>query len=326
MASLAKIFSFQDERGILRTSVALTVVIASLGIGFGLFSGSSSIVFDGVYALLDGAMSLLSLFVVGLITAHTVSRTLSRKMQERFTMGFWHLEPMILGLNGITQISAGFYAFITAVGSLLSGGRSLEFGWAVAYAFITTIVCAGMAWFEHRANKQLNSEFVRLDVKGWIVSASISAALLIAFSVGYAVQDTQWEWMSPYIDPAILAAICLLIIPLPVSTVKKALEDIFLVTPIDLKLHVDTVAQTFVKRYGFTTHRAYVARVGRAKQIELYFVAPANCEIRSVSAWDAIRNEVSDAIGDDGPNRWLTVVFTADLEWAEGTSAPELAG
>lgn len=321
MAFPASIFSLRDEQAALRTSVSMTVVIAALGIGFGLFSGSFSIAFDGMYSLLDAAMSLLSLFVVGLITAHTVSRSLSRRLQERFTMGFWHLEPMMLGLNGITQITAAVYAFITAVGSILSGGRTLEFGWAVVYALVTCIACSGMAWFEHRANQRMQSDFIRLDIKGWVMSAGISAALLIAFSLGYAVQGTQWVWLSPYIDPAVLAVICLLIIPLPIATVKQALADVFLVTPSDLKLHIDTVAQAFVNKYKFMTHRAYVARVGRAKQIELYFIVPAESENRSVADWDAIRDEVSDAIGEDGPHRWLTVVFTADIEWAEGTPA-----
>lgn len=312
-----RIFELTDERGVLRTSIAVTLVISSLGIGFGLFSGSFSIVFDGVYSLIDASMSLLSLVAVNLIMSYATTKGLSRKLRERFSMGFWHLEPMVLGLNGTLLISAAVYAFVTAIGSLLEGGRDLEFGWAIVYAVITVIACASIAIVEARANRRINSEFVRLDIKGWIMSTGITGALLIAFLIGFAVQGTQWQWISPYIDPAVLAIVCLLIIPLPVSTVRQALADIFLVTPVDLKQHVDTVAQAFVEKHDFISYRAYVARVGRSREIELYFIAPADGPARTIAEWDALRDEIGDLVGDESPDRWLTVVFTGDPEWAE---------
>lgn len=224
-------FDITSEQGLLRTSIAVTLFIATIGIAFGLASGSFSIVFDGVYSLVDASMSGLSLVVVKLITSHTTSVQMSRKLRERFTMGFWHLEPMVLALNGILLSGVAIYALINAVSSLLEGGRHLEFGIAMVYAVLTVITCVTIAVVEARANRKLKSDFVRMDVKGWVMSASITAALLIAFCFGYAVQGTSLEWVSPYIDPAVLALVCLVIIPLPLSVVRQALSEIFLVTP-----------------------------------------------------------------------------------------------
>ena len=41
-------FDITSEQGLLRTSIAVTLFIAIIGIAFGLASGSFSIVFDGV--------------------------------------------------------------------------------------------------------------------------------------------------------------------------------------------------------------------------------------------------------------------------------------
>lgn len=317
MIRQSRFFDLSDERGILRISVLVTFVISSLGIGFGLISGSFSIVFDGVYSLVDAGMSLLSLVVANLIAFHAVSGNLARKLRERFSMGFWHLEPMVLALNGMLLMGVAIYALVNAVSSLLEGGRNLQFGWAIVYAAITVTVCVCIAIVETRANRGVGSAFVRLDVKGWIMSAGITAALLVAFSLGYAIQGTGWQWLSPYIDPAVLALVCVLIIPLPVSTVRRALADIFLVTPADLKGHVDAVSQAFVERHGLSSYRAYVARMGRSKEIELYFIVPADAPARTIAEWDKLRDEIGAAIGDEGPDRWFTVVFTGDPEWAE---------
>lgn len=310
-------FDITSEQGLLRTSIAVTLFIATIGIAFGLASGSFSIIFDGVYSLVDASMSGLSLVVVKLITSHATSLQLSRKLRERFTMGFWHLEPMVLALNGILLSGVALYALINAVSSVLEGGRHLEFGIAMVYAVLTVIACATIAVVEARANRKLNSDFVRMDVKGWVMSASITAALLIAFCFGFAVQGTQWEWVSPYIDPAVLALVCLVIIPLPLSVVRQAMSEIFLVTPNDLKQHVDNVAQQFVLKHGLQSYKAYVAKVGRSREIELYFIVPADMPARSIAHWDALRDEIGDAVGGEGPDRWITVVFTGDPAWAQ---------
>lgn len=317
MTDKNRFFDLNDERGILRSSIAVTLVISSLGICFGLISGSYSITFDGVYSLVDASMSLLSLIVVNLITLHTRSTGLSRKLRERFSMGFWHLEPMVLGLNGSLLIGVAVYALVGAISSLLEGGRDLAFGWAIVYAFVTLTACVSIAVVEARANRKVRSDFVALDIKGWIMTSGITAALLCAFILGYAIQGTRWQWISPYIDPAVLALVCLLIIPLPVSTIRQALADIFLVTPVDLKLHIDSVARAFVEKHGLESYRAYVARMGRSREIELYFIVPPDAPARTIGEWDALRDEIGDAVGGEGPDRWLTVVFTGDREWAE---------
>lgn len=317
MISMARFFNLDDEGGVLRLAISATLFIALFGIVFGLLSGSFAIMFDGVYSLIDASMGLLSLLVVNLITSDATRAGLSRRLRERFTVGFWHLEPMVLGLNGLLLTGIAVYALINAIASLLEGGRELEFGFAIIYTVITVVVCAMMAVVASRANRQINSEFIRLDIRAWIMSGGITAALLIAFCIGYVVQDTSWQSISPFIDPAVLAVVCLVIIPLPIPTVKQALSDTLLVTPSDLKRHVDEVASAFVKKYDFDSFRAYIARVGRARQIELYFIVSSDTSTQSVAQWDAIRDEVGDAIGGEGPDRWLTIVFTGDPEWAE---------
>ncbi|MBD7991338.1 cation transporter [Ochrobactrum sp. Sa2BUA5] len=306
----------RSEQSILQISIAVTIFVAGFGVVFGLLSGSFSIVFDGVYMLADAAMSGLALVVARLIALSALAEPPRGKLRDRFTMGFWHLEPMVLGLNGIMLTGVAIYALINAIGSLMDGGRDLEFSYAIFYAVVALIACLGMAWLETRANRRLKSDFIALDAKAWIMSGGITAALLIAFSVGYVIQGTELDWLTPYIDPAVLALVCIVIIPMPLGTIKQALSDMLLVTPIDLKQHVDRVAKQVVDRNGFKSYRAYVAKVGRGKQIELYFIVPTDQPAKKLEEWDALRDEIGDALGGEGPDRWLTIAFTTDVEWA----------
>lgn len=305
-----------SEQAVLRLSIAMTFVVAAVGIGFGMASGSASIIFDGIYSLTDAVMTSVALLVSSLITQRLSERRQARLVQ-RFTMGFWHLEPMVLGLNGILLSGAAVYALVTAVGSLLTGGHPLQFGRAILYATVVLIVAIGMAIHNRHANRSIRSNFVALDVQGWTISAALTGALLAAFVLGWAIQGTALAPLSPYVDPAVLALVCVIVIPLPVPTIRRALADILLITPSDMLAEIDAVARDVVARHGFLDHRAYVARVGRGRQIELYFIVPQGQPPRPLEEWDAIRDQIGEAIGGDITNRWLTIAFTTDPEWAD---------
>ncbi|WP_175173554.1 cation diffusion facilitator family transporter [Achromobacter pestifer] len=304
------------EQSVLQASILVTIVVAGSGIVFGLLSGSFSIVFDGVYMLADAGMSGLALIVARLISLSTAPGGANGKLGDRFSMGFWHLEPMVLGLNSIMLTGVAIYALINAIGSLMRGGRDLDFSYAIFYAAFALVACIGMAVYEMRINRKLRSQFVALDAKAWVMSGGITAALLLAFCVGYAIEGSSLDWITPYIDPAVLALVCLIIIPLPIGTIRQALSDVLLITPQDLKEHVDQVANDFSSRYGFSSHRSYVAKVGRGRQIELYFIVPVDMPAKPLAEWDRIRDEISKAVGDDTPDRWLTIAFTTDIGWA----------
>src|SRR5258707_6833916 len=142
------------EQRILRLSIGVTVVVTLFGVVFGLLSGSLSIVFDGVSAAIDAAMSCLALFVSRLVSRENDNR--------RFQYGYWHIEPMVLAFNGGTLMLLCFYAFLNAVDSFLAGGRRLDFDWAIAYAVTVCVVCFGMCIYGFRAHRRIGSGFLAL--------------------------------------------------------------------------------------------------------------------------------------------------------------------
>ena len=182
------------EQRVLRFSIAATVLVAALGIVFGLLSGSYAIVFDGIYSLADGATSVVALLVVNLIASHTTGQSQDRRLAEKFTMGFWHLEPMVVGAAGMLMSAAAVYAFINAIGSFLAGGRQLHFGQATIYAVATVAISLAMAWYGRRANRRLRSELIAMDARGWLMSAAISWAVSSSRKVRRSTRFRSGPW------------------------------------------------------------------------------------------------------------------------------------
>ena len=291
------------EQKILKISIAATLLLAIAGIFFGWLSGSLAIVFDGTFNLVDTAMSVLALFV---------SHLLNSEGSRRFQYGYWHVEPMVLVFNGSLLILLCAYAFINAIGSLLSGGQQLNVDWAFMFTLLMAILSIGMYIYTRQKNRTLNSEFLRLDVQSWLISATISSALLMAFGIATLMAGTRYQRFTPYVDPFILATLTACLIFVPTAIVRDAMRDIFQIAPFELDEKVRGILDELTIRQGFTTYSSHVAKIGRAQFIEINILVPAGYHVSSIEALDAIRREIREAMRGDSPQLWLTITFTAD--------------
>jgi len=306
----------RQEQHVLKLSIGVTLCIAVFGIVMGIVTGAASVIFDGVYSAMDCLFTMAALGVARLIQIDTTAeQSRSPVFAGSFQSGFWHLEPMLLAVNGIALMIAVFYGVMEAVTIIWHGVHVPAFGNAVFFAITMVIVCYGFALYEMRVNRGIRSAFISIDIKSWIISGGISIALLIAFVFALLFENTAADWLIPYIDPAVLVIICLIMAPMPIRIVINAMQDIFLVTPHDIDAHVTRIVDAVVERYGFVGSQTYVAKVGRSIMIEVHLILPEHYKIGTVDWLDRIRGEIGDAIGGGGPDRWFTVCFTAKPEW-----------
>jgi predicted Co/Zn/Cd cation transporter (cation efflux family) len=291
------------EASLLRLSIIATFLIAALGLLLGLVSGSIAILFDGLFSVVDAGITWLMLLV---------ARLVAQESDAKFQYGYWHLEPLVVALKAAVLMTLVAFGFLGAVQSLRAGGHTPELGPAVGYSVLVVLICAGTWFWMWRHNRRIGSALVQLDMKAWAMSGVITAALLIAFLAAMAMRGTRFEPLLPYVDPAILAILSLAILPVPWKDANLAFRDIFGIVPRELDRHVQQVMDDFVARHGFRAYESYVTRTGRAKFIEISVLAPPGMPARTIEHYDSLRAEIGEAIGEGGPDRWLTIVFTAD--------------
>lgn len=304
MASIDRVMRLRSEleARLLRISVAATILITALGILFGLLARSPAILFDGFFSLIDVAITALTLKVAQLVASQG---------DRRFQYGFWHLEPLVMALRASVLMLLVAYAFVSAVNSLLKGGYEPDFGIALLYTVAVAAICFGMWWWMRGHAERIDSGLVRLDVKAWLMSALVTTALLVAFAAALLMQGTDAEWLIPYVDPLVLALLSLVLLPMPLREARESFAEIFMISPPELDTRVRQVMADFVARHGFLDFRSYVSKAGRAQFIEISVLVPSDLRV-PVGEIDALRAEIGTAIGGAGPDRWLTILFTAD--------------
>lgn len=305
MASTDRLLALRSEleASLLRLSVGATFLIAALGVMFGLLSGSLAIIFDGLFSVIDAVTTWLML---------VVARLVARESNQRFQYGYWHLEPLVVALKAAVMVTLVVFGFLGAIQSLQSGGYTPRLDAAILYSVIVVLICACTWFWMWRHNSRIGSALVAIDTKAWAVSGVITAALLLAFLLAFAMRGTRFEAYIPYVDPAVLAILSLLILPTPWADARAAFRDIFGIVPADLDTHVHAVMDAFIERHGFARYESYVTRTGRARFIEISVLAPPGMRAKTIEHFDSLRAEIGDAIGEAGPDRWLTIIFTTD--------------
>lgn len=291
------------EASLLKVSIGATLVVAAMGIVFGAISGSLAITFDGLFSLVDAGITWLMLVVARLVAAEG---------NQKFQYGYWHLEPLVVALKAAVLITLVAFGFLGAVQGLLSGGHTPQLDIAILYAVLTMLVCVTTWFWMWRSNKRIGSALVAIDMKTWAVSAVMTAALLLAFIAATAMKNTEFAHLIPLVDPAVLAILSLLTLPAPWSDAKTAFRDIFRIVPRELDAQVQEVMDAFIQRHGFSSYESYVTQTGRARFIEISVLSKRNMPAQTIEYFDDLRDEIGNSIGDGGPDRWLTIVFTTD--------------
>lgn len=296
----------REEQRVLLWSIAVTVVDAAIGITVGLLINSGAIVFDGVYSVVDAVMTAMAL---------GVSALLARGSTRHFQFGFWHLEPMLVLLNSVALSLSCGYAFLGALNDLFSTGRQVSFGPGALYALGAGLLALAAAVLVGREGRRLGSELIAVDARNWLVSGLLSVSLGIGFLMAGVMRGTRYDHLVPYLDPAVLAALSLAMLPLPLAASWRAAKDVFLVAPGDLDEEVRLLARDIQQRYGFQDFSSYVSKTGRARFVDLTFLAPPGFGPHPVGFFDAIRDEIAASLEAAPPSHWLNIEFTSDPRW-----------
>ena len=266
------------EQRILKFSIGVTLAVSAVGFIGGLLVGSQAILFDGVYSLVDVALTLVSLSVLRLV---------AREQSPRFQYGYWHLEPMVEALGGVILSLACVYALANAVIGLTTGGHEVKFGPALWWA----------------------------DVRGWLLGGLMSLAVVLAFVLALVLHGGEWHHWVPYLDSIVLALISLAVLPVPARGAWKAMREVLQVAPDDLDRRVQRVMQAFVAERGYAGFTSHVAKMGRMRFIEIHVLADPATPLGSVGEVDAMRDEIAVRLDARGSTFWLTIDFTADPAW-----------
>ncbi|AZF03586.1 MULTISPECIES: cation diffusion facilitator family transporter [unclassified Pseudomonas] len=294
------------EQVLLKQSTILMFVVAIVAVATGVASGSQSILFDGFFSLIATLIKVLMLITAKLI---------ARGSNLRFQFGFWHLEPMVLLIEGSFLLLISVYAFLSGIFGIINGGRVIELNLVIPFAAVLSVVSISYFLYIRHRNRTLKSSLIQFDNVSWLVDAMLSVGLLVSFLAALLLKQQGYAEWAVYVDPMILILLALCMLMPAFKILKPALRDVLGVAPDQLDEKVRKVMDETQIEHGFIEYVSYVQKHGRARFIEIHIVLPTEHQLRGVGQLDRIREEISAKLGKVDPARWLTISFTGDRKW-----------
>ena len=296
----------RPEQRLLKLSIVATIVVGVVGVASGVLMGSQAIMFDGMYSLVDVVMTSAAL---------AVSRLVAFEGSTRFQYGYWHLEPMVEAFGGAILALSCVYAAINAILGLLEGGHEMAYGFAMAWAGVLCVVGMGISVYMRRQATRLQSGLLALDARSWLVSGCLSLALIVGFGAAVMMEGGPLARWIPFVDPAVLLAIAVAMLPVPMRSTWRAVREVLQVAPGDLDREVKEAMDAVVAAHGFLDYTSHVAKFGRARFVEIHILVQPDHRFDSIADADRVRGEIAALLDAEQRRYWLTVDFTADRAW-----------
>lgn len=298
------------EQRAIKFSILGAAVFTVIGITYGLYTHSQSILFDGIYSSISLVMSGLTLWV---------SKLVVRPDDERFQYGYTHLEPLLNVIKAVIISVTCLYALTEGVSSLLDGGRVIDLSAAITYACISTFgsLLFGSVIYFYAA--KVNSKLAKIDAVDWLFDCLLSSGLLAGFMIAYMMRDTAMGEYIPYLDPIMVILLTAFFIPIPLKIFRENIREVLVLAPSkQLQQRLHGCIEQSLQSMGLDVCHLRMAKIGREFNLSVYVMVEEPLDTAAVPGLDDIRQRIADdlkKVNTDSCSMWLEVMFTADQRW-----------
>jgi cation diffusion facilitator family transporter len=294
------------DRRLLLVSVWASAAFAVVSCVWGVLTGSSMIVFDGLYSFASIGLSLLA------VAALRVSR---RGPDAAHPWGREEWEPVVVVVKALALGALSVYAVVGGITDLLAGGREVSTGWALAYAVVAT---AGGVVVTLVLRRGGTSGLVRAEAAEWQGDTLLSVGVLVGFGVAAGLVAAGRADLAAYVDPGMVVLVSLLFLRVPAGLVTRGMRELLAMSPPDetmrgLQAAVDAVEDRYRMRESFLR----ASQVGSRVDVEIDFVVDDSSAVRTVADCDEVRSDLHDRLAELGHERSVVVAFTTDRRWAQ---------
>ncbi|HJV13898.1 MAG TPA: cation diffusion facilitator family transporter [Propionibacteriaceae bacterium] len=299
--------SARDQR-LLMFSIWASAGFAVLASVWGILSGSSMIVFDGLYSFVSIGLSVLAVLAL---------RFSRRGADERFPWGREAAEPLVVVIKAASLGALCAYAAIGGILDIVNGGRPVAVGSAVVYALVATLGGLVVGLVLRRATRGEGSGLVRAEAAEWLGDTLLSFGVLIGFLVAYVLVVAGRADLAAYVDPGMVTLVSLAFLWVPIKLIVSSLREIMSMAPeADVLDQLRARVAAAEEKYAFSESFLRASKVGDRMDIEIDFVVGAESPVRTITDGDAVRQDLHDQLEALGYQRSVVVTFTADRRWA----------
>ena len=208
---------FVAERRALKFSAISASLFAFTGLALGLTSGSITILFDSGYSLLSLVLASLSLYAL---------KQARKPADDHYPFGRLTVEPLAVLLKGVVIAMVCIVSLVSALWSLLDGGRLVTLDLALMFGVVNVTGCLLTWWWLARYARVARSSLLAAELRQWQMDTWLSAAVMLGFGLTWVLTQSPWASYARFADPVMVLIIAGYFLPMPIRMVKGALREL----------------------------------------------------------------------------------------------------
>jgi len=293
----------------------ISIYVVCLGfvanVGYGFLVQSDTLLLTAIFYLLNLVSSAL-----GLLAATVVSRPAT----DRFEYGYWFLEPLVNGINGLMMFLVCVYGLVNGIEGIRSGGHVVNTHGVILGSIVSCVVCFAMIVYKKRAAALIDSKLLRTDGWKWVMKFSFSAATLLGFFVYSLLPEDIRDLWTPYIDSAMTAGLSLLFLAVPAKIVRSSFAELLHMSPEENnpRPDIERSLANLEGELGILRHHTHVIQAGRRNFVEVNVLVSATSVLWDLASQDRLRERIWNMLSANPLENRLTVQITADPRWEDG--------
>ncbi len=306
---LSKAQASRIEQKTLTISLIGVILIGVGSLAYGLYIQSDVVILNGIFSLCSLIGSGLNL---------TAAKFVARPADKRFQYGYWHVEPLVHCINGLTIFLICLYAIVNGIEALREGGHVVDANRVIGFSIVTGVVCAAMWLYEVVVSKRIKSELVKNDSREWLMDFGFSFVTLIGFAGLFFLEDPWYSLWARYADPALVIIMSLVLIPYPISVINRNIREVLQITDIEEVLvgRVDEVMKKIQAEHAVISYTNHILKVGRTYFVEVNILVGPAFRLQTIAEQDQLRERICQACDKPLDELWLSVCITANARWS----------
>lgn len=263
-----------SERSTLIFSAGVSGFFAVAGIGWGVWTGSLAILFDGAYSFVSLALSLLSVQAL---------RWAESPANNHFNFGRILAEPLAIAIKGLVILLVCLISLFSALNALMTGGREVMADMALGFALFSVISCV-LTWrYLQHSNRIHQSALVEAETRQWCMDSLLSGAVFMGFLIAWGVSGTGYAHWALYADPLLVVLASVYFMAVPVRMTLQGVREIMMISP---EPEMRKRVYRALSELGIHASQCKMAKVGS------YLILEVTVAVERVEEMDGLQHQV----------------------------------
>lgn len=290
-------------------SVIFALLFALSGIIIGILVQSEMILFDGLYSLISFSLSLLSIFAL---------RFKTRASVKSYPFGVNNVDSLVIIAKFTVILMVVIASMSTSLMTMVQGGNHPNFGIGIAYALISTVICALVTYLLQRSYKKTSDPLMKAEASQWLFDSVTSLSVFISFVLAQLMlRQNMYVHLVPYIDPMLVIILGFYLSTTPLKQIAIQIKILLEKAPNEKVMkQLNAIVKQVEKKYGFQESFVRASQGNQSLVLEIDFVvSKTSCDL-TVLQQDMIREHIAKSIRKLPYEPWVTISFTTDRKWA----------